>query len=89
MTLEQNNKLGVEGQYIKEQKSRWLFLGSAKFLGLTGCVKWPKDPKMANFKWSLSAPGQIGNIVVKNFQYVFRQSAQIRVSYYLDIGKFF
>ena len=44
---------------------------------------------MANFKYSLSAPGQIGNIVVKNFQYVFRQSAQIRVSYYLDIGKFF
>ena len=44
---------------------------------------------MANFKYTLSAPGQIGNIVVKNFQHVFRQSAQIRVSYYLDIGKFF
>ena len=44
---------------------------------------------MANFKYSLSAPGQIGNINVKNFQYVFRQSAQIRVSYYLDISKFF
>jgi len=44
---------------------------------------------MANFKYTLSAPGQIGNIVVKNFQYVFRQSAQIRVSYYLDIGNFF
>ena len=44
---------------------------------------------MANFKYTLSAPGQIGNIFVTNFQYVFRQSAQIRVSYYLDIGKFF
>ena len=44
---------------------------------------------MANFKYTLSIPGQIGNIVVTNFQYVFRQSAQIRVSYYLDIGKFF
>jgi hypothetical protein len=52
-------------------------------------VKWPKGPKMAHFKCSLSIPGQIGNIVVKNFQYVFRQSAQIRVSYYLDIGNFF
>ena len=89
MTLEQNNKLGVEGQYINKQKSRWLFLGSAKFLGHTECVKWPKGPNMANFKYTLSAPGQIGNIVVKNFQHVFRQSAQIRVSYYLDIGKFF
>ena len=36
-------------------------------IGHTGCVKWPKGPKMANFKYSLSAPGQIGNIVVKNF----------------------
>ena len=44
---------------------------------------------MANFKYTLSAPGQIGNIVVTNLQYVFRQSAQIRVSYYLDIGNFF
>jgi hypothetical protein len=44
---------------------------------------------MANFRHSLSIPGQIGNIVMKNFQHVFRQSAQIRVSYYLDIGKFF
>ena len=52
-------------------------------------MKWPKGPKMANFKYTLSAPGQIGNIFVTNFQYVFRQSAQIRVSYYLDIGKFF
>ena len=30
-----------------------------------------------------------GNIFVKNFQHVFRQSDQIRVSYYLDIGNFF
>ena len=67
----------------------WVFLGLAIFLGPTGCVKWPKGPKMANFKWSLSAPGKIGNIVVKNFQYVFWQFAQIRVSYYLDIGNFF
>ena len=52
-------------------------------------MKWPKGPKMANFRHSLSIPGQIGNIVMKNFQHVFRQSAQIRVSYYLDIGKFF
>ena len=89
MKFAQNNKSWVEGQYINEQKSRWLFLGSAKFLGHTECVKWPKGPKMANFKYSLSAPGQIGNIVVKNFQDVFRQSAQIRVSYYLDIGNFF
>ena len=29
------------------------------------------------------------NIIVKNFQKVFWQSAQIRVSYYLDIGNFF
>ena len=52
-------------------------------------MKWPKGPKMAKFKYSLSIPGQIGNIVVKNFEHVFRQSAQIRVSYYLDIGEFF
>jgi len=44
---------------------------------------------MANFKYTLSVTGQIGNIVVKNFQHVFRQSAQIRVSYFLDIGYFF
>ena len=44
---------------------------------------------MANFKYTLSAPGKIGNIVMKNFQHVFRQLAQIRVSYYLDIGNFF
>ena len=40
-------------------------------------------------KNSLSATDQIGNIVVKNFQHVFRQSAQIRLSYFLDIGDFF
>jgi len=44
---------------------------------------------MANLKNSLSVPGQIGNIFVTNFQHVFRQSGQIRVSYYLDIGNFF
>ena len=64
-------------------------MGSATFLGHTGCVKWHKGPKIANFKHSLSAPGQIGNIVVKNFQHVFRQLAQIRVSYYLNIGNFY
>ena len=57
--------------------------------GHTGCVKWPKGPKMAILKNSLSVPGQIGNIGVKNCQYVFRQSGQIRVSYHLDIGNFF
>ena len=30
-----------------------------------------------------------GNILVKNFQHVFRQLGQIKVSYYLDIGNFF
>ena len=64
-------------------------MGSANILGHTGCVKWPKGPKMANFKYTLSAPGKIGNIVMKNFQHVFRQLAQIRVSYYLVIGNFF
>ena len=29
-----------------------------------------------------------GNILVKNFQHIFRQSNQIRVSYYLDICNF-
>jgi len=44
---------------------------------------------MANLKNSLSVPGQIGNIFVKNYLHIFRQSGQIRVSYYLDIGNFF
>ena len=32
---------------------------------------------------------QIGNIIVKDFQYVCRQSGQIKVSFYLDIFSFF
>jgi hypothetical protein len=44
---------------------------------------------MAILKNSLSVPGQIGNIGVKNFQHVFRQSGQIRVSFYLHICNFF
>ena len=35
-------------------------------------------------KNTLSIPGQIGNIVVKNFQHVFQQSGQIRVIYCLN-----
>ena len=44
------------------------------------------SPKSKN---RLSVPVQISNIVVKIFQHGFRQSDQIRVSYYFDIGNFF
>ena len=48
-----------------------------------------KGPKNGQFKNSLSVPGLIGNIFLKNFQPIFQESAQIRVIYCLDIGIFF
>ena len=64
-------------------------MGLATFLGHTGCVKWPKGPKMAILKNSLLTAFSNGNIFVKNFQHVFRHLGIMRVSYYFDIGKFF
>ena len=40
-----------------------------------------------NRKNSIIALCKNGNIVLKNLQHVFWQSSQIRMSYYLDIGK--
>ena len=57
--------------------------------GEESVTNWPTPIWVPNRKNPLSIPGQIGNIVVQNFQHVFRQLGQIRVSYYLDIGNFF
>ena len=63
--------------YFSRTLAQMATLGISRFLG-------PKSKKK-----TLSVPGQINNIGVKNFQNVFQQSDQIRVSYYLDIGTFF
>ena len=67
-------------EYFWVRQDFWAILG-----GRSGkrAQKWPikNNP--------LSVPGQIGIIFVKNFQHVFRQLGQIRVSYFLDFGNLF
>ena len=62
--------------YFSRLLAQMAILGISQFLG-------PKS------KISLLTAFANGNIFVKNFQHVFQQLGQIRVSYYLDIGNFF